>query len=469
MNGAIAAHNAHKIKITCSKLNFRDGMQNVRYVSTVKTKPASPPEATPASFPTNYLHDKPPASKFEWHDALRLESLLTDEEKLMRDQFRGYCRQQLLPRVIKAYREESFDRNFFTELGALGVLGPTLPSKYGCAEVSSVGYGLLAREIEAVDSGYRSTMSVQSSLVMWPIYAYGSEEQREFFLPQLASGQMIGCFGLTEPDAGSNPAEMRSRAEYDKADNCYVLNGTKTWITNSPVADVFVVWARSEKHGNKIRGFLLEKDMPGLHAPIINGKLSLRASITGQIIMENVRVPETHILPNTSGIAGPMGCLNNARYGIAWGALGAAEFCVATARQYALDRRMFGKPIAQTQLVQKKLADAVTEISLGLLGCVQVGRLKDAGQATPEMVSLLKRNSCGKSLDIARQCRDILGGNGISEEYHIMRHVANLETVNTYEGTHDIHSLILGRAITGLQAFSDNSPPKTGAAGTPAN
>jgi glutaryl-CoA dehydrogenase len=353
--------------------------------------------------------------------------------------------------VIEAYREEKTDREIFNEMGELGLLGVTLPEEYGGSGASYVAYGLVAREVERVDSGYRSMMSVQSSLVMYPIYAYGSEEQRNKYLPKLSSGEYVGCFGLTEPDAGSDPAGMRTRAE--KIDGGYKLTGSKMWISNSPIADVFVVWAKSEAHDGAIRGFVLEKGMKGLSAPKVGGKLSLRASITGEIVMDNVEVGEDALLPNVSGLKGPFGCLNRARYGISWGAMGAAEDCWTRARQYGLDREQFGRPLAQTQLFQKKLADMQTEIALGLQAALRVGQLFDAGQMAPEMISIVKRNNCGKALDIARQARDMHGGNGISEEYHVMRHAQNLETVNTYEGTHDVHALILGRAQTGLQAF----------------
>jgi len=385
-----------------------------------------------------------------WQDPLLLEEALSEEERLVRDTARSYARDKLMPRVLEATRTEHFDPEIMREMGAAGLLGATIEG-YGCAGVSSVAYGLIARELEAVDSGYRSTMSVQSSLVMHPIHAYGTEEQREKFLPGLATGELIGCFGLTEPDAGSDPGAMKSRAR--KVDGGYELKGTKMWISNSPIADVFVVWAKSEAHENKIKGFILEKGMKGLSAPKIEGKMSLRASITGEIVMDNVVVPEENLLPDAEGLGGPFGCLNNARYGIAWGALGAAEFCLHASRDYALERTAFGKPIAQTQLVQKKLADMLTEITIGLSACLQAGRLKDEHKLSPESISLLKRNSCGKALAIAREARDIHGGNGIVDEYHVIRHVMNLETVNTYEGTHDIHALILGRAITGLQAF----------------
>ncbi|XP_078479517.1 glutaryl-CoA dehydrogenase, mitochondrial [Lampetra planeri] len=395
---------------------------------------------------------KDSAPLFSWRDGLCMESLLTEEEVMIRDSFRTYCQDKLMPRVLMANRNEVFDREIVSEMGEMGVLGPTIKG-YGCAGVSSVAYGLIAREVERVDSGYRSVMSVQSSLVMHPIHAYGSEQQRLKYLPRLAKGEIIGCFGLTEPNHGSDPGGMETRARYNASSNTYTLTGTKTWITNSPIADVFVVWAKTQEDG-RVRGFVLERGMAGLSAPKINGKFSLRASVTGMIVMEDVEVPAENLLPGVSGLAGPFGCLNNARYGIAWGALGAAEFCFHTARQYTLDRMQFGVPLARNQLVQKKLADMITEISLGLQACVQLGRLKDQGLAAPEMISMLKRNSCGKSLDIARTARDMLGGNGIADEYHVIRHVLNLEAVNTYEGTHDIHALILGRAITGLQSFT---------------
>jgi glutaryl-CoA dehydrogenase len=390
-------------------------------------------------------------AKLKWEDPLLLDDLLTDDERMIRDTARAYAQDKLLPRVIEAYREERTDRAIFNEMGELGLLGLTLPEEYGCAGASYVAYGLVAREVERVDSGYRSMMSVQSSLVMYPIYAYGSEEQRQKYLPKLASGEFVGCFGLTEPDAGSDPGGMKTRAE--KIDGGYRLTGTKMWISNSPIADVFVVWAKSAAHDNQIRGFVLDKGMKGLSAPKIGGKLSLRASITGEIVMDGVEVGEGALLPNVSGLKGPFGCLNRARYGISWGAMGAAEDCWHRARQYTLDRKQFDKPLAATQLVQKKLADMMTEITLGLHASLRVGRLFDEGRLAPEMISLVKRNNCGKALDIARTARDMHGGNGIQEEYHVMRHAQNLETVNTYEGTHDVHALILGRAQTGLQAF----------------
>ena len=388
-------------------------------------------------------------SRFQWDDPLLLEGRLSDDERLVRDTAHDYCQERLMPRVLEANRNEIFDREIFNELGELGLLGSTLPEAYGCAGVNHVCYGLVAREVERVDSGYRSAMSVQSSLVMYPIYAYGSEEQRRRYLPKLASGEWVGCFGLTEPDHGSDPGSMVSRAE--KIDGGYRLNGAKIWITNSPIADVFVVWAKLD---GVIRGFILEKGMEGLSAPKIEGKFSLRTSITGEIVMQDVVIPEDNLLPGVEGLKGPFGCLNKARYGIAWGALGAAEFCWHAARAYTLERKQFGRPLAANQLVQKKLADMQTEITIGLHSVYQLGRLMDTEAWAPEMVSLLKRNNCGKALDIARTARDMHGGNGIADEYHVIRHVMNLETVNTYEGTHDIHALILGRAQTGLQAFT---------------
>lgn len=369
----------------------------------------------------------------------------------MRDTALDYAQEKLLPRVTSAYLDERFDREIMNEMGELGLLGPTIPAEYGGAGLGYVSYGLAAREVERVDSGYRSAMSVQSSLVMHPIYAYGSEEQRRKYLPKLASGEWVGCFGLTEPDAGSDPAGMRTRAE--KIDGGYRLNGAKMWITNSPIADLAVVWAKSAAHDNAIRGFVVERGMKGFSTPKIEGKLSLRASITGEIVLEDVEIPEENLLPKASGLAGPFGCLNRARFGIGWGAIGAAEACYAQARQYTLDRKQFGKPLAANQLVQKKLADMATEIALGLQLCLRAGRMFEASQLPVEAISFLKRNNCGKALDIARTARDMHGGNGISAEFHVIRHAANLETVNTYEGTHDIHALILGRAITGIQAF----------------
>jgi glutaryl-CoA dehydrogenase len=385
---------------------------------------------------------------FDWQDPLLLDAELSEEERMLRDSARDFCQEKLMPRVLEANRHERFHREIMNEMGALGLLGPTIHG-YGCAGVNYVSYGLIAREVERVDSGYRSAMSVQSSLVMYPIYDFGSEAQRQKYLPKLASGDWVGCFGLTEPDHGSDPSSMVTRAR--KVDGGYLLNGAKMWITNSPIADVFVVWAKLD---DVIRGFILEKGMKGLSAPKIEGKFSLRASVTGEIVMADVFVPEENILPRVSGLKGPFSCLNNARYGIAWGALGAAEFCWHAARNYTLDRKQFGRPLAANQLIQKKLVDMQTEITLGLHACLRLGRLKDEGRAVPEMISLLKRNNCGKALDIARVARDMHGGNGISDEFHVIRHVMNLEAVNTYEGTHDIHALILGRAQTGIAAFS---------------
>jgi glutaryl-CoA dehydrogenase len=389
--------------------------------------------------------------RFDWEDAFGLEAQISDEERLVRDTARGYAQEKLQPRVTEAFLDERFDREIMSEMGELGLLGATIPHEYGGAGLNYVSYGLVAREVERVDSGYRSAMSVQSSLVMYPIHAYGSEEQRRKWLPGLASGELIGCFGLTEPDAGSDPGGMRTRAQ--KIDGGYRLSGSKMWITNSPIADVFVVWAKSDAHDGKIRGFLLEKGMKGLSAPKIGMKLSLRASITGEVVMDGVEVPEEALLPNVSGLKGPFGCLNRARYGIAWGSMGAAEACYHAARTYTLDRKQFGRPLAATQLVQMKLANMITEISLGLQAALRVGRRMDEGELIPEAISLIKRNNVGKALDIARVARDMHGGNGISAEFQVMRHAANLETVNTYEGTHDVHGLILGRAITGISAF----------------
>ena len=397
------------------------------------------------------LHANDKKVAFQWDDPFQLEAQLTEDERLIRETAYAYAQEKLQPRVLEAWRNETTDRVIFNEMGELGLLGVTVPEEYGGVGASYVSYGLVAREVERVDSGYRSMMSVQSSLVMYPIYAYGDEAQRKKWLPKLASGEFVGCFGLTEPDAGSDPGGMKTRAV--KVDGGYLVSGAKTWISNSPIADVFVVWAKSEAHDGAIRGFVLEKGMKGLDAPKIEGKISLRASVTGMIMMDEVFVPEENLLPNVSGLKGPFGCLNRARYGISWGAMGAAEDCWHRARQYTLDRKQFGKPLAQTQLVQKKLADMMTEIALGLQGSLRVGRLFDEGQMAPEMISIVKRNNCGKALDIARQARDMHGGNGISEEYHVIRHMVNLETVNTYEGTHDVHALILGRAQTGLQAF----------------
>ena len=394
---------------------------------------------------------EPAILPFDWADPFDLDGQLTDEERLVRDTAEGYAQEKLQPRVTSAYMDERFDREILSEMGELGLLGATIPNEYGGAGLGYVSYGLIARAVERVDSGYRSAMSVQSSLVMHPIHAYGSEEQRQKYLPRLASGEIVGCFGLTEPDSGSDPGSMRTRAE--KIDGGYQLTGTKMWITNSPIADVFVVWAKSDGHDGKIRGFVLEKGAKGLSAPKIKEKLSLRASITGEIVMDGVEVAEDALLPNVQGLAGPFGCLNRARYGIGWGAMGAAEFCYTAARQYTLDRKQFGKPLAANQLVQLKLANMVTEITLGLQAALRVGRRLEAGHLVPDTISLLKRNNCGKALDIARVSRDMHGGNGISAEFQVMRHAANLETVNTYEGTHDVHALILGRAITGISAF----------------
>jgi glutaryl-CoA dehydrogenase len=397
-----------------------------------------------------------PTSAFAWQDPFLLDQQLTDEERAVRDAAHAYCQERLQTRVLQAAREEHFDRQIMREMGELGLLGSSIEG-YGCAGLNQVCYGLVAREVERVDSGYRSAMSVQSSLVMHPIHAYGSEAQRQKYLPKLATGEWVGCFGLTEPNHGSDPGGMQSRAK--PVEGGFLLKGSKMWITNSPIADVFVVWAKlaaadgSVGGQETIRGFVLERGMKGLSAPKIEGKMSLRASITGEIVMDDVFVPQDNLLPGVAGLKGPFGCLNKARYGIAWGALGAAEFCWHAARQYTLDRQQFGRPLAQNQLIQKKLADMQTEIALGLQAVLRVGRLLDEGKAAPEMISLVKRNSCGKALDIARMARDMHGGNGIHDEYHVIRHMINLETVNTYEGTHDVHALILGRAQTGLQAF----------------
>ena len=389
---------------------------------------------------------------FAWEDPFLLDDQLEEDERMIRETAASFAADKLAPRVTDAYLNEQTDPEIFREMGASGLLGVTIPEEYGGVGAGYVAYGLVAREVERIDSGYRSMMSVQSSLVMFPIHAYGSEEQRMKYLPKLASGEWIGCFGLTEPDAGSDPAGMKTRAA--KTDGGYVLNGAKMWISNSPIADVFVVWAKSDAHGGKIRGFILEKGMKGLSAPKIGGKLSLRASITGEIVMENVEVSEDALLPNVSGMSGPFGCLNRARYGISWGVMGAAEDCWFRAHRYGMDRKQFNRPLAATQLFQKKLADMQTEIALGLQASLRVGRLMDQGRFAPEMISIIKRNNCGKALDIARMSRDMHGGNGIQAEYHVMRHAQNLETVNTYEGTHDVHALILGRAQTGLQAFA---------------
>ena len=388
---------------------------------------------------------------FDWADPFGLEDQLTDDERMIRDTARAYCRDRLMPRVLEANRHERFDREIMTEMGGLGLLGATIPEEWGGVGASYTAYGLVAREVERVDSGYRSAMSVQSSLVMHPIFAYGTDAQRERYLPKLASGEWVGCFGLTEPDHGSDPSSMVTRAK--PVDGGYRISGAKNWITNSPIADVFVIWAKSDAHDGAIKGFVLEKGMEGLAAPKIEGKFSLRASITGMIQMDEVFVPEENLLPNVKGLSGPFGCLNRARFGIAWGAMGAAEFCWHAARSYALDRKQFGRPLAQTQLIQKKLADMQTEVALGLQGALRLGRLMDAHEAPAELISLMKRNNCGKALEIARLSRDVHGGNGVSDEYGVIRHVMNLEAVNTYEGTHDIHALILGRAQTGLQAF----------------
>ncbi|AJP71675.1 acyl-CoA dehydrogenase [Sphingomonas hengshuiensis] len=389
--------------------------------------------------------------KFDWADPFLIEDQLDDDERMIRDSARAYAEDKLAPRIIDAFANETTDPEIFREMGALGLLGPTIPEEYGGVGTSYVAYGLIAREVERIDSGYRSMMSVQSSLVMYPIHAFGSEAQKRRYLPKLASGEWIGCFGLTEPDAGSDPGGMRTRAT--KIDGGYRLHGAKTWISNSPIADVFVIWAKSDAHGGAIRGFVLEKGAKGLEAPKIEGKLSLRASITGMILLDEVEVGEDALLPDVEGLKGPFSCLNRARYGISWGALGAAEFCFHAARQYGLDRHQFGRPLAATQLFQKKLADMETDIALGLQASLRVGRLMDAGKFAPEMISIVKRNNVGKALDIARMARDMHGGNGISGEYQVMRHAMNLETVNTYEGAHDVHALILGRAITGIAAF----------------
>ncbi len=396
-------------------------------------------------------HHGPSLGPFQWDDPLLLESQLTEDERMIRDSAREFAEKELRPRIEKAYLEERTDPKLFRLMGDAGLLGVTLPEEFGCANAGYVAYGLVAREVERVDSGYRSMMSVQSSLVMYPIFAYGDDAQRKKYLPGLARGDLIGCFGLTEPDAGSDPGGMKTKAE--KIAGGYRLNGAKTWISNAPIADVFVVWAKSAAHGGEIRGFILEKSMKGLSAPKIEGKLSLRASVTGEVVLDNVEVPEDALMPDVSGLKGPFGCLNRARYGISWGVMGAAEDCWMRARTYGLDRKQFGRPLAATQLFQKKLADMQTKIALGLQGSLRVGRLMDEGRAAPEMISMMKRVNCGEALDIARQARDMHGGNGIQIEYQVMRHLANLETVNTYEGTHDVHALILGRAQTGLQAF----------------
>ena len=401
---------------------------------------------------SHFKHGEHDLATFNWEDPFLLEAQLTDDERMLRDGARAFAQGRLQPRVLRAYAEEATDPNVFPEMGEAGLLGVTIPEEYGGLGASYVTYGLVAREIERVDSGYRSMMSVQNSLVMYPIYAYGSEAQRKKYLPKLASGQLIGCFGLTEPGAGSDPSAITARAE--KTASGYRLTGTKTWISNSPIADVFIVWAKSQADGGKIRGFVIEKGTPGLSAPKIGGKLSLRVSVTGEIVMDGVEIAEDGVLPGVEGLRGPFGCLNRARYGISWGVMGAAEFCWHAARKYGLDREQFGRKLAQTQLFQKKLADMQTEIALGLQGALRLGRLLDGGQAAPELISMMKRNNCGKALDIARMARDMHGGNGITEEFQVMRHMVNLESVNTYEGTHDVHALILGRAQTGLQAFN---------------
>ena len=389
-------------------------------------------------------------ASFNWQDPLCMDDQLSDDERMIRDTAKSYAKDKLMTRVRQAYRDEHFHREIMTEMGSLGLLGPTLPEKYGCSNINYVSYGLVAREIERVDSGYRSAMSVQSSLVMHPIYAYGTEEQREKYLPKLATGEWVGCFGLTEPDHGSDPGSMITRAE--KTSDGYLLNGAKMWITNSPIADLAVVWAKLD---GEIRGFIVERGTPGFETPKIEGKLSLRASVTGEIVLRDVEIPEENLLPNAKGLGGPFGCLNKARFGISWGAMGAAEYCWHAARTYTLDRKQFGRPLAANQLIQKKLADMQTEITLGLQGALRIGRMMDNDECPVENISMMKRNNCGKALDIARMARDMHGGNGISDEYHVMRHLMNLETVNTYEGTHDVHALILGRAQTGLQAFSN--------------
>ncbi len=405
--------------------------------SAVQTAPAAAPASTKASF--------------AWEDPLLLDDQLNEEERMLRDAARDYCQDKLMPRILEANRHERFDPEVMREMGELGLLGPTIPEAYGGAGVNHVSYGLIAREVERVDSAYRSAMSVQSSLVMHPIFAYGTEEHRRKYLPRLATAELVGCFGLTEPDHGSHAGGMKTRAR--KVDGGYRITGSKMWITNSPVADILIVWAKSDPDG-KIRGFILERGMEGLSTPKIEGKFSLRASVTGEIVMDEVFVPEENLLPGVEGLKGPFGCLNKARFGISWGALGAAEFCWHAARQYTLDRKQFGRPLAANQLIQKKLADMQTEIAVGLQAVLRLGRLLDEGRAAPEIISLCKRNSCGKALEIARTARDMHGGNGVADEYHVIRHVMNLEAVNTYEGTHDIHALILGRAQTGLQAFT---------------
>ena len=436
----------------------------MRFISTATLGRIAPPYATvylysntykrmPKMNNTSEIHAGfgPDLGPFDWADPMRLEDQLSEDERMLRDAAAAFAQDKLAPIVTAANREATVDPSIFAQMGEIGLLGLTVPEEYGGLGASYVTYGLVAREVERIDSGYRSMMSVQSSLVMYPIHAYGSEEQRIKYLPGLAAGSLIGCFGLTEPDAGSDPSGMKTVAR--KTATGYSLTGSKMWISNSPIADVFVIWAKSEDHGGKIRGFILEKGMTGLSAPKIGGKLSLRASVTGEIVMDNVQVGDDALLPNVQGLKGPFGCLNRARYGISWGVMGAAEACWHAARSYGLDRKQFGKPLAQTQLFQKKLADMQTNITLGLQGSLQVGRLMDQGKAAPEMISMMKRSNCGKALDIARMARDMHGGNGISEDFHVMRHMVNLETVNTYEGTHDVHALILGRAQTGLQAF----------------
>jgi len=436
----------------------------MRFISSATLGRIAPPYATvylysntykrmPKMNNTSEIHAGfgPDLGPFDWADPMRLEDQLSEDERMLRDAAAAFAQDKLAPIVTAANREATVDPSIFAQMGEIGLLGLTVPEEYGGLGASYVTYGLVAREVERIDSGYRSMMSVQSSLVMYPIHAYGSEEQRIKYLPGLAAGSLIGCFGLTEPDAGSDPSGMKTVAR--KTATGYSLTGSKMWISNSPIADVFVIWARSEDHGGKIRGFILEKGMTGLSAPKIGGKLSLRASVTGEIVMDNVQVGDDALLPNVQGLKGPFGCLNRARYGISWGVMGAAEACWHAARSYGLDRKQFGKPLAQTQLFQKKLADMQTNITLGLQGSLQVGRLMDQGKAAPEMISMMKRSNCGKALDIARMARDMHGGNGISEDFHVMRHMVNLETVNTYEGTHDVHALILGRAQTGLQAF----------------
>jgi glutaryl-CoA dehydrogenase len=425
----------------------RTAAEELAMPQAAEKNPDKPVRAQPDTKPAT-KSDKKPAAEFVWEDPLDLEGDLSEDERMVRDTARGYAQDKLMPRILTAYREERFDREILNEMGALGLLGPTIPEEYGGAGLGYVAYGLISREIERVDSGYRSAMSVQSSLVMWPIFAYGTEQQRKKYLPGLATGELAGCFGLTEPDHGSDPGSMVTRAE--KAPGGYRLTGTKMWISNAPFADIAVVWAKLD---GVIRGFIVERDTQGFSTPRIEGKLSLRASVTGEVVLENAFVPEENLLPNAKGLAGPFGCLNNARYGIAWGTMGAAEFCWHRARQYVLDRKQFGRPLAANQLIQKKLADMQTEIALGLAGALRLGRMLEQGKAAPPSVSLMKRNNCGKALDIARLARDMHGGNGIADEFHVMRVLSNLETVNTYEGTHDIHALILGRAQTGIQAF----------------